>query len=95
MDANTGYNDYQLAAVLYTQKRYSQSLAILDELVKSYPDHIKIRLGRARCLFHLEQYRECLEICEELLAISDDTKAMELKDKILALVPELAPQNTG
>ncbi len=88
MDAYHGWNAYQEAAALYGQGRWSEALSILEELAPTFPDNVKIKLGRARCLFHLGHYTESLTLCEELLAFSEDAKALELRKKLLNLVPE-------
>ena len=58
MPENTAKSRYQLAGSLYSQSKFDQALAILNELLTDTPDAAPLHYHRARCLVALDRNEE-------------------------------------
>ena len=78
MDLTEAKQNFQYASDLFTQGRYSEALAILDDLDHRYPNQRNLQLPRAMCLGKLNKIDQALSICEFLVAEFNDSGAAEL-----------------
>lgn len=71
------------ADLFYREDRYTEALALLDDLDRAYPNDRNIMYPRARCLSKMDRHDEALELCNQLILTHQHDRAQELKSRIL------------
>lgn len=56
---------YQKSKQLFSEKKYDESLKILDELYARFPEHKNVCYARILTLAKLKRYNEALALCEQ------------------------------
>ncbi|HEO72451.1 MAG TPA: hypothetical protein ENN80_14420, partial [Candidatus Hydrogenedentes bacterium] len=82
MNKDEATRKFEQTKTLFTQHRYEETLAILDELDAAYPRTRRIMYPRALCLASMGRYREARQVCEELLICFNYPKAQALLAQI-------------
>ena len=68
---------------LYCQGRYEHALAVLQELVLSFPDNKTVLYAMALCLERLERQKESAHLCDRLIREFHFDKALILKARLI------------
>ncbi|MBI2423039.1 MAG: tetratricopeptide repeat protein [Candidatus Hydrogenedentes bacterium] len=83
LDANESNRLFQQADALFKAGRISESLQLLQELNRHYPNTRNILFPLALCLKRLGHVEEALAVCEQLTAHFKDPRADELREKLM------------
>lgn len=84
MDREQVTQKFQQASRLYMEKKYTEALAILDEVNRAFPNNKDILYARGRCLARLGRLDEARIICDQLTTVFSDPRGEQLKAKIAA-----------
>ena len=84
MNASEATADFGRAKELFGAGQYKESMRLLVDLDRQYPNTRNILLAMATCLEKLECPGEAEQICDRLLALGPDPKAAEIKARINA-----------
>ena len=82
MDGREATEKFKLAKQLYAGKRHSEALRVLDELDAAYPNQKNVLYAKALCLSALNRSDEAHSLCMQIIAVFDDPKAKQLKQKL-------------
>ena len=74
---------YHAAGALCREGRFGEALAILDELDRALPNNRDIMWARAICFKGLARTDEASEICDTLIALFGDERAIQLKQQLV------------
>ncbi len=91
MDKAIAKQQFQEADVLYRQGRYDESLAILGELNREFPNQKHIMLAAAKSMEKLGMIEEAKLLCHQMIRAFDYGKAHRLLD-YLEVAPRIAQQ---
>jgi hypothetical protein len=83
--------DFAQANDLFKLKRYNDALVLLTKLNREFPGNRRIMMARALCLAEIGRYHETLTACDEILAIEHYPRAVQLQNKMKALLAAEAP----
>jgi hypothetical protein len=72
---------FRAADTLYREQRYNEALLILDELDVQFPNTRNILWPRAGCMYRMRMFDEAEKVCETLIALFNDERAMKLRKK--------------
>lgn len=86
---------FQRADDLFTEKRYREALALLDELDREFPGRKNILYPRALCLAKVGDFRKAREIAERLVEEFDDPRAERLLERMAAAEKRKAERRSG
>lgn len=75
---------FDQAKQLFAQRRYAESLALLDTLDAAYPNTKNILYPRALCLAMLGRVEDALKVAQQLVARHGDPRAARLVGRINA-----------
>lgn len=78
---------YELASSYSTEGRHVEALALLEELLHSFPNEVNILRAKAKCLAELGRTKEALDLCDKLEIVHGDSGAAQLRQKLEAVVP--------
>lgn len=73
---------FRRANILYRAGDYKHALALLDALDAAIPGTEHLVYSRARCLAHLGQTFDAVELCDKLIKYRNSANARKLRDKI-------------
>ena len=82
MDQNEAKSKFRQSDELFQLGQYQDSLRVLQELNVAFPDTKNILFPMARNLHALGKSAEALKLCDQLFAMFNDPKAVELKKNI-------------
>lgn len=91
MDKAIAKQQFQEADVLYRQGRYDESLAILGELNREFPNQKHIMLAAAKSMEKLGMIEEAKLLCHQMIRAFDYDRARRLLNH-LELAPRIAIQ---
>jgi hypothetical protein len=84
LDASEATASFNRAKDLFQGGQYTESMRLLMDLDRKYPNTRNILLAMASCLEKLECLGEAEQICDRLLAVSPDAKVTAMKARIVA-----------
>ena len=84
VDASEAAANFKRADGLFRSGQYTESMRLLVELDRRFPNTRNILLAMASCLEKLECLGEAEQICDRLLAAAPDAKAAAMKARIIA-----------
>lgn len=73
---------YQLASTLYKSGKYSEALALLEEVAQVFPNHAEVAYSRALCLRKLGRLKEVQKICDHLDIVLNDPRGAQLRGEL-------------
>ena len=79
MNAEETTRKYQHASRLYQERRYEESLAILDGLAIELPNDKNLLYTRTLCLAALGRTTEARSLCNQLISLHNDPRAEQFK----------------
>jgi len=83
MDTQEAKQRYQQAGTLYQAQKFTEALALIEDLSRAYPENNDLLYARGLCLAGLGRADDAQAVCDQL-AKYGDTRADELKARIKA-----------
>ncbi len=84
IDASEATAHFKQADGLFRAGQYTESMRLLVDLDRRFPNTGNILFAMASCLEKLECFGEAEQICDRLLALSPDARAAGMKARIAA-----------
>lgn len=73
---------YEHARRQYEAGRFDVALRLFESIEKSYPNHSDAMYARALCLESLERFKEARQLCNKLVNLCGDQRAIALRKRI-------------
>lgn len=91
MDAKRATELFKLSDELYQRQQYHEALRILAELNKHFPIEKNVIWPSALCLQKLGRHQEAANACDILVAKYNDSRALDLKQRLAVHLHAAAP----
>lgn len=95
MDKLEAKQRYDLAKTLHTSGKHAEALALLDEVIKAFPNQPNILYSRALCLKELGRIEEARSLCEQLDIVFGDPRGAQLRAELGTQTRDTAPTKGG